>query len=835
MGYLFLASGRRAVDASSTVNSAAEIASAALIQEITMQQKDKLDLSHKNPLDFIVDYRRFLVIVITVVTVILAWHVPRLETDPTLRSGIDTDSPEYREYQEFVASFGNEEFVLFALKNPIGAGDPRVLTGLKRITERIGRIEKVEEVVSLANLRIFQKKGGLLGNFPLLQTRDGEPSLPDPATLATLKKALPLLDLLISGDLKTLGILVRVDEQSRLDLAACKEVLTAADAIVQENMAQGTDFRVIGPPLIRQAIVKYNVQTGIIFGILCMLIGTVVSAYMFKSARVTAITNFILGLCILWVLGLMAVMGIPLNSTTALSFGFIPITTVEIVIHMVVRYHQFHEVTREKIGAIKQTVRWLTRPCLICSATTAVGFGTLMVSSIPMVRQLGFIMSVGIMISFSLAMILTPAFFIRLKTLDTPEEGGLLRDWLGKLLDTIEDLIFRRYRLFVYAGIILTALLFAAAPSIRSDSQILRMLSDSTREVKDIGFVEHNLTPVQTLELVLDAPENAFKKPEVWEKVRELEDRIKAIPEVVTTDSFLSVLQYMNGLVGEDSPKNREALFTNPDLIPQLFVVTSFSPEGERMLRRYLTTGFDRCHIGIRIKNSPDVPLAKTLAQIRSVAADTMKGIARTRVTGELTVIDDQTSSLIRDQIRSMFLAAAIISVLMMIQLGSALLGLICLVPNIPPVAAVFGIMGWFEIPLDSVTVFAATVAIGLAVDNTIHFLTQLKREITLHPNEPVEKGVRVAYRLTAKQIASWSTVTMFGFLALAVSPFRPVVFFGILGCASIVLGLYGDLIFMQSLILWSSSIRNTIKKLCAKESAAGGMEADKGESVVVE
>ena len=198
-----------------------------------------------------------------------------------------------------------------------------------------------------------------------------------------------------------------------------------------------------------------------------------------------------------------------------------------------------------------------------------------------------------------------------------------------------------------------------------------------------------------------------------------------------------------------------------------------------------------------------------------------MNGVAKTTVTGDLAVVAHQASELISDQITSMFLAAAIITVLMMLQMGSPLLGVICLLPNIPPVAAVFGIMGWFGISLDSVTVFAATVAIGLAVDNTIHYLTQLKREIRLNPDQGMEECVRSAYRLTAKQIASWSIVTMFGFLALAVSPFRPVVFFGILGCSSILLGLYGDLIFMQSLILSSATIRNTIRKLIDKEIAA--------------
>ena len=552
-----------------------------------------------------------------------------------------------------------------------------------------------------------------------------------------------------------------------------------------------------------------------------MLIGTVVSAYVFKSVRVTAITNFVLFLCIVWIVGFMAVLHIPLNSTTVLSFGFIPIATVEIVIHMVVRYHQYHKTTQDKIGAIKQTVRWLARPCLICSSTTAVGFGTLMVSSIPMVRQLGFIMGAGIMICFSLTMILTPAFFVRLKTLDAPERHNVLQDWLGRLLDRIEEIIFSRYRLLVYIGFLLIAILFAGTPYIRTDTQLMSMLSEKTPAIQDVRFVERNLTPVQYLELVLDAKPDTFKKPEVWKKIMEMEDRIEQLPEVASTDSFLSLLEYLNSFVGDASPQDKGALFSNPDLIPQLFVLTSFNPEGKRMLRRHLTPEFDRCHISIRIKNSSDKALEHTIAAIRSIAADAMKGIAHTAVTGELVIIDDQTTSLVNDQMKSMFLAAAIIVVLMMVQMGSPLLGLISLVPNIPPVAAVFGVMGWFGIPLDSVTVFAACVAMGLAVDNTIHFLTQLKSEITLRPNQSVEDSVRVAYRLTAKQIASWSTVTLLGFLALTVSPFRPVVFFGILGCSSLALCLFGDLFFMQSLVLWSKRLQTTIRKLCEKEAAA--------------
>jgi uncharacterized protein len=781
------------------------------------QIKDKLDLSNKNWLDILVDYRVFLTIVVAVISVALAVFVAGLSTDPTLKSGVDTTCAAYLQHQKFIDIFGHDEFILVAAKSEQGVGDPAFLKALDTITRDVTGLDNIAEVVSLTNLKIFQNKGKLFGNYPVLRTAGQHLSLPDAGQLDEMKKALPIMDLLISPDLKTAGVLIRIQEECRFDPSQIKRLDTAIEAIITKNLPQGTEHRIVGAALLRQAIVRYNIQTGIVFGLLSMLIGTVVSVYVFKSFRVTAVTNVILGTCVLWVLGLMSLLGIPLNSTTALSFGFIPITTLEIVIHMVVRYHQFHEISKEKIAALKKAVRWLARPCLICSTTTAIGFGTLMVSSIPMVKQLGFIMSFGIMISYVLAMILTPAFFSWMKSLDAPEESGLIIDWLDNILKRIENAIFSHPRVLVAVGLTITVVLFAGAPLIRSDTQILRMLTETTPEVKDLQFVEKNLTSVNSVELVVQADDNAFKKASVWKKVSELEERLKEIPEVVSVDSFLPLLGYLKNLVGHKSSDPGE-LFTKPDLIPQLLVLTSLSSDGNRLTRRYISSDYDQLHISVRIKNSATVPIGETIASIRSTSDSVMNGTAQTAVTGDLAVVADQASDLIDDQIKSMFLAAIIISVVMILQMESVSVGLISLIPNIPPVAAVFGIMGWFGISLDSITVFAATVAIGLAVDNTIHYLTQLKREIEWNPEQGMEQCVRTAYRLTAKQISSWSVVTLFGFLALAVSPFRPVVCFGILGCSSILLGLYGDLIFMQSLILSSATIRKGVLKLIDKK-----------------
>jgi hypothetical protein len=247
--------------------------------------------------------------------------------------------------------------------------------------------------------------------------------------------------------------------------------------------------------------------------------------------------------------------------------------------------------------------------------------------------------------------------------------------------------------------------------------------------------------------------------------------------------------------------------------------MTSLSEGGKKITGRYVNDNFDKARISIMIKNDPNHPIGATISEIQKAADEIMGPEVKASVTGDLVLVSSQTEMLIRDQVKSIFIAAILITMLMMIQLRSVLLGLICLVPNIPPVAAVFGLMGWFGISLDMVTVFAATVAVGLAVDNSIHYLTQLKREITLNPELSVEENVFRTYRYTARQIASWSVVVILGFLALTVSPFRPVVFFGLLGCFAITLGLFGDLVFLPAMILTSKRIRKTIIRICERES----------------
>ena len=761
----------------------------------------------------LVDRHRLLVGLLVAVTIALGFSIPWLQGDPTLKSAVDIHSETYRQYVRFAEVFGEEEYLLVAITNQERVDDPNILNRLERITMELGNVPHVTQVVSINTLRSFNEKNGRFGVFPLVTRTSNGLTLIGNKDLESIRKALPIIPLLLSEDMKTVGILLQVEKQFGFDIPVIERLIGSVRAILAENVPSGSQYRIIGPHIIRAAIQKYNVQTAVVFGILCLGICTLVSAYIFKSLRVTWITFAVVGVSVTWILAFMSLSGIPLNSTTGLSFGLVLVVSAATVIRIVTHFNQWYVLVQGKTEACRQALETVFIPCLMCSATTAAGFATMMVSSIPMVFQLGLIMSLGVMLSFLVASILTPAFLVFLKPLDQVSYRRMADDWVAKVLSRAESLIIGHNRIVVAFGLVLTLVLFAGVFRVNSDTQILRMLSNSTPEMADLLFVERHLVSVHSIEILIEGEDGVFKQYEAWEKVAVLGENLKEVPEVVATESLLSLLEHMAGVLHGDKIAKPSNL-AKAGVVPEILGLLSFSEEGRKITGRYLDDTRSRIRISVRIANSPSVPISETIGAIRSRTCEVMNGMGKVAVTGDLAIFADQGEKLVRSQIISLVLAFILITMLLIIQLRSPLLGLISLIPNIPPVATVFGVMGWMGISLDTVTVFAATVALGLAVDDTIHYLAQLKEESkALHQRNATRQCVRRAFKVTAKAMLSTSAILFAGFVVLVISPFRPVVSFGILGSVAILVANLSDIVLLPSVILASPRIRSLIER----------------------
>ena len=767
--------------------------------------------------DVLVDHRRLFLLAIVVLTCILVAFIPRIEQDLSLKSAIVTGSPSYREYRNFREIFGDDEFLLVAIKNERPIDQHKALTAIDRLTRKLGTLKKATEVLSVANLSMFREKHGKFGAFPFILTENGVPSLPPTAEMDKMRRALPMLDLLLSPDLSAFGVIVRIDDQWKYDSHAVHEVLATTEQAVKESLLDGQQYRIVGGPVIREAFSKYSMRTLITFVILSGLICAVVATFVFGSLGLTMATLVILGLCSVWVLGLMPILGIPMTISTSLVPGLVFIQALEFVIQLVTRFGQFSRLGAQQEEAARKSVGFLARPCFFCAATTAVGYGACMVSNVTGIFQMGLLMSIGALLSYGLAMVLTPLLLISVRPLGQAAISRSESNIGSRVVESSIRLISRRHRALTFAGIVFALVVASGVPFIRADPQLTNDLGYSSPEMTDIRFVESNLASIQYIELELESEEGSFRKADIWKPAMRIDRAIKTVPGVVATESLLPMMRRMFELTSADS-ENKKDLFEKPEAIPQLLLVMSSSGKGRKMIARYLDEDFARLRISVRVNRSSSATLLDTIDQIRAAAASAANGNLKVIVTGAPVMTASLGTDIIESQIHALLIGVVLVTLLMMIQMGSPLFGLISLIPNIPPLATVFGLIGWLGIPVGAANMFAATVALGLAVDNTLQFVAQLKREIGLNPELGVEQCLFRAYRLVARPIASWSFVIILGFLAILNTPFQSAREFGMLVAVAMVTGVFGDLIFVQSIILTFPSVRRVIEIIMEKE-----------------
>jgi predicted RND superfamily exporter protein len=386
------------------------------------------------------------------------------------------------------------------------------------------------------------------------------------------------------------------------------------------------------------------------------------------------------------------------------------------------------------------------------------------------------------------------------------------RDLVSFALKRLWSVVLLHYRLCTIVGILFVVLAATGIPRITIRTDPFRLFQERTPEFKDVEFVQKYLGPIKTVDLFVEAEENAFKRTETWRRIRRLEERIKEIPGVGATDSVLPVLRHLHGLI-TDSDTATERLFSKPGVIQELLLVTSLSTEGKRVLRMYLDETFSRMRLSIGIKHVGGHTIPDILRQVRQAAHSEIEGVGSFAVVGVLSTYALQVADLARSQTLSLILALFVITILMIMQFRSLTLGMLSLIPNFVPLAAILGVMGWLGIGLDVITVFAATVTIGLSVDDTIHFLTHLKRAIRASGDiGDLQDCMTNAYATTARALVSTSAVLLFAFITLVLSPFRPVASGGILLSVGVLAAIIGDLVFMPSVILSFPPVGNAIR-----------------------
>jgi len=727
----------------------------------------------------LVYHRKILMAGMILATLALVMPASQVRIDPSGVTFDTVDSESCKDYLAFVESFGTDDYILLAVKNDLDVSDPELKKRIHAVNKELTCLSSIVTVIDLGTIESSDA-------FKFT----GTPHFWDKKTLVRLYQVVPGLSRLISNDMKTIAFIVKIDNE-RLNGFRLEKQLGQMKHIIVTAFPEYPRCYAAGMPVLLAAFERYNLMNAIVFGSIGLLFGTLLAFYIFKTLWAGIMVMLTSLASLIWTLGIMGMFDIALNLATGLSFGFILVASTATVFHIVSKYIQLLKNTSQDI-ALRKTFEIVLRPCFMCALTTSAGFFSLTISPVKMAQQAGMIISFGVILAFLLTLMITsfclPRFFMSNESL----RFRIKNDFLEQVVKKYAIVGFTKPGFCVLTGIMIFILLATGIPKIKTVKHLTNPIIKTTREAEDLRFIEQHISTATSFSIVLTSVGNGFDSRKFWYDLYQFEKKIKTIPGIQGVES-LTPLVFSMAL--KLSP-----IGVRPEVVFHQILSQNFKTD---MIRSYVDPVSKRLRIIVHIENQTSDQTEAILKQVENEARVVFAQQAMVTLSGQLILLRSQTTDLVSSQIKTLFLAVFIITVLMVFQLQSVALGLLSLIPNLFPLVTIFGIMGWFQIYLDPLTIFAAVISFGLSVDDSIHYLTQLQRQMSvLKAKISIRDSLKAAYDITARSLFSTTAVLFLSSLGLVFSSFSHVFSLGVLIASASIVALFADLIFMPALVL---------------------------------
>lgn len=744
--------------------------------------------------DLIIRFRIPLLALIIAVTAGFLWHLPDLEFDFSVESMMLEGDPDVQLVRDTFDRFGSDQISFLAIRMPTGshAFTRKNLEILQGLHDKIEAIEEVGEVTSLFSLKLVEKT---VDGFDINPLVDGLPT----STVAEEKlkhRALAeeaVIGAMFSETADTVLVMIRYDcapEDFQGRVRAVKRVRSMLESILPPTM----EWHLAGLPTGAQIMNDLGIRNACIFLPITILVISIFLLIIFRSSNGLVLPQMISILGAVWTVGLMVMLGRKFNMATTMIPSLITAYSFSDIIHLLTHY--YHEISAgaPKRVALRRMVKKLIVPCFLSSLTTSIGFSSLVVSDLRPIRVFGIFASTGVMIVFLLAMILTP---ILLYYTSVPAGPFLRQHTRGRtfhLMEAISRLVRRRpvsvllvFGMLLVGGIVGISIL-------KVETNIIEFFKDDNEIIHAKDFIQRHLTGTTPIDVVIIKPERgSFKQPEELKRLDETARAFAKLPFVRKVTTLADWVKEINDVMTDQGA----AIPDDRRLVAQyLLVLSSASDE----LSRLMDAGYRTARIMVRADYMKSAEMKELIAGMNRQLSENYQEPDVARVTGTASLFVKMVDYLIKSQAKSLCLAFLLILIVMTVLFRSFKIGLLSMIPNIFPIVMVLGIMGLLGIDLDIVTAMVASVSLGIAVDDTIHFLVRFLDEFK-HNDDP--RQVLAATLTTTGKAMSFTTLTICcGFGVLMLSLINPPAYFGLLICISMAFALFSDLFIMPAIMV---------------------------------
>lgn len=721
----------------------------------------------------IIRYRVAILLILSVVTVASVFQFRKLSVYNDIEIWIDHSSDEYTNYKRFVNDFGKDESaILLYHSDSLSTNSHLQLNYL--FTDSLKAIPGVSRVISLATIKV--PSGSPVGpsTFPLLPKTTSHPE----RLKERLLRYQTYQDFLISEDFLTTSFVV-IPEPS----AVRRKMLEKVEAIAEQYLTEKGEYIIFGIMPLKESLNQLSYRESKKFLLISGMLILLICYAFFGRLRESVLPLVIAVITICWTIGLMAATGAGFNVVISAMPLILLVVVIANAIHLISGQLAAQKIYSNRKEAVVFSFANKFRKCLYASLTTATALLSFTLSDIVPLKQFGLFSAIGVMLSFALCFLLIPVIYSYIDI--GPDKTDHRLGFLFRGLSLSDFLL--KHKKKVYTASVLVLIMSAAGMtrlSVNTDQVEYFRKQHPVRVATEKA--QEWFSGIVPFEVVLLPDTSIFESPASFlAGLQTLETKIDEIPEIRSRQSLVTIFEDF-GFEGRQS--GYAHLLLNPSNIESTGLSHFVSADG-KSIRTTLKTAW--------MKDRESNLLIKRLeATAGEVFSGTGTGFF---ITGVAPIFAHLGDRLVKSQIRSFLFTFIVIFCLFLVLYKNVRLALLCMIPNILPVAATLGVMGFLNISLDVTTVLIASISFGIAVDDTIHFAgTFLECRRECDKSAAIDK----AYLSVGKPLIINTLLFAGGFIIMVFSGYRPLAFLGVLVSANIVLALVYDLVVLPSILL---------------------------------
>ncbi|MEW5908951.1 MAG: MMPL family transporter, partial [Thermodesulfobacteriota bacterium] len=733
---------------------------------------------YRKIMEFIVFHPKTILLLVLVLSLAIAWQLPRLSIRTSIYDLVVEDLPETKKYEGFRKLFGSDEIIRVVIKGK-RVLEPAAFQKVAQLAEDLSRIKGVRRIISLPGVKDavdinrewdLDKFAKILSPIELFQNN------------------------LISSDGSTTAVtLVLTDDADK------GSVIQAVDQIISKTPKDLSLYQ-IGMPLVSEAMSRFTEKDLRTLTPITILIMGITLFIIFRNIFILLVPLGCVMISLVWTFGLMAWIRIPMSMLTMIVPVFILAVGTAYCLHIVNEYTSAlkHSETRQK--ACLDTFSTMTLPTFMAVFTTVIGVGSLLTNRMEAIREFAFFSSFGMISLFFLVLTFVPASLTLIPYRGSREKGETrFREAVGRLCERIAEINLSKQKVTLPILVCLTVFFAIGIFRVKVETnpvEFFKKESDISRNFHDIYKHLSGSFPVNIC--LESSVENAFEDPKFIKEISRIQAFITQLPGVDKSISFADYLKVVNYAMNQFDAKYYtlpEEAFEFRMLINNYKIML-----GEDMLWGFVNRNFSRANILLLTHLSSSEDFLSIRRQINDHIRKNSPRSISSEVTGIGVVISASGHLLTVGQVKSLFLTMGLIFFLMFLLFLSMKVGLIAILPNIFPIIILFGTMGWLKLELSAATSLIASIAIGLAVDDTIHYLVCFNREFKKVLND--EEALKQTFRKIGSSMIFTTLLISTGFTVLLFSNFGPTSLFGVLMVVTMMGALVGDLFITPALML---------------------------------